>query len=141
MNGHFKSKAYNSVRWACLVSLAPKREKRKYHSVWYYLRCNEPRIRWCRTGGFQEQSQCFFIGLSCSIPTIVLYFFSVSLFFLSIGWYFGAGFFGLIGCIPLSLSLALPTFFNNNNNRTWGTHTRVFSQTLAHGNSKNEIRQ
>ena len=25
--------AYNSVRWACLVSLAPKREKRKYHSL------------------------------------------------------------------------------------------------------------
>ena len=25
--------------------------------------------------------------------------------------------------------------------RTWGTHARVFSQTFAHGNSKNEIRQ
>ena len=25
--------------------------------------------------------------------------------------------------------------------RKWGTHARVFSQTLAHGNSKNEIRQ
>ena len=25
--------------------------------------------------------------------------------------------------------------------RTWGTHARVFSQTLTHGNSKNEIRQ
>ena len=33
-NGHFKNKAYNSVRWAGLYSLAPKREKRKYHSVW-----------------------------------------------------------------------------------------------------------
>ena len=22
----------------------------------------------------------------------------------------------------------------------WGTHERVFSQTLAHGNSKNEVR-
>ena len=30
-------------------------------------------------GGFQEQGQCFFIGLSCSIPTIVFYFFSLSL--------------------------------------------------------------
>ena len=38
------------------------------------------------------------------------------LFFLSIGRYCGAGVFGLIGCIPLSLSLALPTFFNNNYN-------------------------
>ena len=25
--------------------------------------------------------------------------------------------------------------------RKWRTHARVFSQTLAHGNSKNEIRQ
>ena len=25
--------------------------------------------------------------------------------------------------------------------RKWGTHARVFSQRLAHGNSKNEIRQ
>ena len=33
-NGHFRNKAYNSVRWACLYSLAPKREMRKYHSVW-----------------------------------------------------------------------------------------------------------
>ena len=38
--------------------------------------------------------------------------------FLSIGWYCGAGVFGLIGCISLSLSLALPTFFNNNNKKT-----------------------
>ena len=32
-------------------------------------------------------------------------------FFLSIGWYCGAGIFGLIGCISLSPSLALPIFF------------------------------
>ena len=38
------------------------------------------------------------------------------LFFLSIDWYCGAGVFGLIGCISLSLSLALPTSFNNINN-------------------------
>ena len=37
------------------------------------------RIRWCGTGGFQEQGQCFFIGLSCSIPTIVFYSFPPSL--------------------------------------------------------------
>ena len=40
---------------------------------------------------------------------IVFYFFPLSLF-LSIGWYCGAGVFGLIWCIPLSLSLALSTF-------------------------------
>ena len=28
---------------------------------------------------FQEQGQCFFIDLSCAIPTIVFYYFSVSL--------------------------------------------------------------
>ena len=32
------------------------------------------------------------------------------------GWYCGAGVFGLIVCKLLTLSLALPTFFNNNNN-------------------------
>ena len=38
------------------------------------------------------------------------------LFFLSICWYCGAGVFALIGCTLISLSLALPTFYNNNNN-------------------------
>ena len=38
------------------------------------------------------------------------------LFFLSIGWYCGAGVSGLIGCISLSPSLALLLFVNNNNN-------------------------
>ena len=74
-----------------------------------------PRIQWCTTGGFQEKSQCFFIGLSCSIPTTASTIFPF-LFFLSIGWYCGARVVGLIRCISLSLSLALPTFFNNNNN-------------------------
>ena len=44
-----------------------------------------------------------------SIPTIVFYYFPLSLFF-SIGWYCGVGIFGLIGCISLSLSLELWTF-------------------------------
>ena len=38
-----------------------------------------PRVWWCGTGWFQEQGKCFFIGLSCSIPTIVFYYFSISL--------------------------------------------------------------
>ena len=52
------------------------------------------------------------------------------LFFLSIGWYCGAGVFGLIRCISLSLRIPLPTFFNNTNNNiltinhpTHETHT------------------
>ena len=62
-----------------------------------------------------------FIGRSCSIPTIVFYYFSLSL--LSIyrlvlwGWVFG-----LIGCMSLSLSLSLPTFYNNNINKQECTH-------------------
>ena len=51
----------------------------------------------------REQWKCFFIGLSCSIPTIVFYSFPF-LFFLSICWCCGAGVFGLIGCTSLSLS-------------------------------------
>ena len=46
------------------------------------------------------------------------------LFFLSISCYCGAGVFGLIGCISLSLSIAMPTSFNNNNNNiTKQVHT------------------
>ena len=57
------------------------------------------------------------IGLSSSIPTIVFYYFSLSLLsvYRLVLW---GGVFGLIGSISLSLSLALPTFFNSNNNIT-----------------------
>ena len=56
---------------------------------------------WCGTGGFQEKGKCFYICLSCSIPTKSSTVFPF-LFFLSISWYCGAGVFGLIGCISLS---------------------------------------
>ena len=42
----------------------------------------------------------------CYVPTIVFYSFPF-LFFLSIGWYCGAGVLGLIGCISLSLTADL----------------------------------
>ena len=42
------------------------------------------RIQWCGTSGFEEQGQCFFISLSCSISTIDFYSFSFSL--LSVYW-------------------------------------------------------
>ena len=88
--------------------------------------------------GFKSRANVFFIGLSCSIPTIDFYYFSL-LFFLSIGWYCGAGVFGLIWYISLFkfLSLALPTFFNNNNNnwRVWRTDRR----TEKHGSFNNNI--
>ena len=43
----------------------------------------------------------------------LLLFFPFSSFWLQVG-IVGAGVFGLIGCTSLSLSLALPTFFNDN---------------------------
>ena len=83
------------------------------------------RIRWCGTGGFQEQGQCFFIGQSCSIPTIIFSNFPFVIF-LSKGWYCRALAFVFIGCISLSLSLALPTFNNNNNNSVEVLHSLSF---------------
>ena len=44
-----------------------------------------------------------------------VYYFSLSLLSVYIGWYRGAGVFGLIGCRSLSLILALLASFNNNN--------------------------
>ena len=55
-----------------------------------------PRIWWCGTGGFQEHCQCRFIGLAAR-SIFVLYCFPF-LFFHTLGWYCGAGVFGLIGC-------------------------------------------
>ena len=78
-------------------------------------------IRWCGTGGFQEQGKLIFIGLANKIGLARLIFISCCFpfrFCHSIGWYCGVGVFGLIGCLSLTPSLALPTFFNNNNNRT-----------------------
>ena len=59
-------------------------------------------------------SMFYFIFISCSIAFCLLLL-SLS-FFLSIGWYCGAGVLGLIGCRSLSVGLALPTSFNNYNN-------------------------
>ena len=55
-----------------------------YHRTFIPLQCLSGTIfltplRWCGTIGFQEQGQCFLIGLSCSIPTVVFYYFPLSL--------------------------------------------------------------
>ena len=75
-----------------------------------------PLIRRCGTGGFREQGHCFFIGLSCSIPTIVFYLISISL--LSV--------YRLVLCgwglrtdrvyVTLSQPCTADLFLNNNNN-------------------------
>ena len=63
--------------------------------------------------GFKSRANAFFYRPKLLYPYYSLLLF---LFFLSLGWYCGAGVFRLIWCISLSPSLALPTFFNNNNN-------------------------
>ena len=93
-----------------------------------------PRIRCCGTGAFQEKGQCFIVHLCCSIPIIVFYF--SFLFLLSIGRYCGAGVFGLIGCISLSFSLALPTIFNNNNERRRSSERWRRSETFDSAQTK-----
>ena len=68
--------------------------------------------------GFKSNGHAFLLALSCSIPPIVFSYFSLTLLpvYRLVLWICGAGDFGLIGCISLSLSLALPpTSFNNNN--------------------------
>ena len=63
--------------------------------------------------GFKSRANAFLLAKAAlSLLSSTL---SSFLFFLSIGWYCGAEIFGLIGCISLSLSLALPTILNNNN--------------------------
>ena len=60
-------------------------------------RCWWTRIRWCGTGGFQEQGRCLFIGLAAGSLLV-----SYSLPFLfshSMGWYCRGGLFGLIGLL------------------------------------------
>ena len=63
-----------------------------------------PCIRWCGTDGYQENGQCFCIGLSCLLLFIYYCFFV--LFFLYKGCCFGALVVGLIGsrCIDLVVS-------------------------------------
>ena len=62
------------------------------------------------------------------------------LFFLSIGWYCGVGVFGLIGCIPLSLSLAVPTFFNNNdNNKSYLSNRKHYVSVKKSSSSMSNI--
>ena len=65
--------------------------------------------------GFKSGANAFLLALdalSLLLSSTIFPF----LFIQSIGWYCGAGVFGLIGCLSLSLSHALSIFFNDNNN-------------------------
>ena len=54
-NGRFRNKAYNSVRWAFLYSLAPKREMSKYHSVWLWETGNSCTSIFPNTHAWEQQ--------------------------------------------------------------------------------------
>ena len=80
-------------------------------SLWNYLA--NPVFDGVELAGFKSRAMPFYW------PKLLYPYSSVLLIFpfcLYVGWYCMAGVFGLIGCISLSFSLALPTFFNNNNN-------------------------
>ena len=64
------------------------------------------RIRWSEPGEFQEQGQCFFLSLSCYIPTIVFYY--LSFFLLSVYWLSLWGWGVLTDMVYISLSLFQP---------------------------------
>ena len=61
-----------------------------------------PGIRWCVTGGFQEPSQCLFIGQAAR--SLFVSYWIPFLFFHSMGWYCGPGVDRLMGCWSLSPS-------------------------------------
>ena len=109
---------YCTSVYICTSSLQSLTEPQDFHcilSVFVEWSC-WPCLQWCGTGRFQEHGQCLPIGLSLS--SISIFYWFPFLFYLYIGWYCGAGVFGLIRSKLLSHSLALLTFLKNNNNRT-----------------------
>ena len=80
-------------------------------SLWNYL--SDPLFDGVGLGGFKSRASAFLLA------QLLTHFLSPAdfpfFFFHSMGWYCGAGVFRPIGCLSLSPSLALPTFFNNNN--------------------------
>ena len=86
-----------------------------------------PCVWWCGTVDFQEQNQCFPVGLICFIFCLLLF----SLFLPSMGWLCVVGVFGLVECSHL-----LPTlqcwlnFNNNNNNNNWYMNIEYFLTSI-----------
>ena len=65
--------------------------------------------------GFNSRVNVFLLA-KAALPLLLSSTIFLFLFFLSIGWYCGAGVFGLGECTSHSLSLGLLTSLNNNNN-------------------------
>ena len=109
---HMSQCGLHAVLWSNIRTLnyaLPCIRTSPYHKTFIPLSSYWPCIRWCGTAWFQEQGQSLFNGLSCSILTIVFYYFSLSLHSVYIGWYCEAEVFGLIWdhylwflhCLPL----------------------------------------
>ena len=112
--------------YLCASSLQNLAVRRSFYSSVSVDRSWRPCIRWCGTGGFQDQGQCFFTGLSCLLPFCLLLFFLF--FFLSMGWYCGTGIFIDGVQIALFQPCIADMFFNNNNDNNVISH--VFSDAL-----------
>ena len=82
-------------------------------------------VSWCGIGLFQEQGQCFFIFLSSSIPTIVFYYFSLSLLsiYMLVLWGWG------LQTDRVYITFSQPCtayFFYNNNNKVGVSFTSTY---------------
>ena len=75
--------------------------------------------------GFKSRANVFLLSLA--IRSVFVFCWLQCFFFLSMGWYYGAEVFGLIGCLALSPNFAFTTFFNNNNNNPYASGTIFIS--------------
>ena len=65
-------------------------------------------------GGFENKANVFYFAEAAG--SLFVFYCYPFLLFLSMGWYYAAGVFRLIGCLALSSCFAFPTILNNNNN-------------------------
>ena len=85
-----------SHRYTYAPSCCRTSQYRRIFIPWSVSLWNDLNVRWCGTGGFQDQGQCLLIDQAVRL-LFVSYCFPF-LFFHSMGWCCGVGVFGLIGC-------------------------------------------
>ena len=109
----------HAVLWSHIGILTPPCRTSQFrwsfilHSVSMLNNLADPVFDVVGLAGFKSRANVFYWPKLLYPYYIVFYIFTF--LFLSIGWYCEAVAFGLIGCISLSLSLTLPSSFNNNN--------------------------
>ena len=98
----------------------------KWNEIWQSFsveRSKWPRVRWCGTGGFQEQGKCLFIGLAARSL----------LFSLSLLWFCGFVLWSWgLRTDRVLIALSKPciaNFFNNNNNNKSYQSMRIIIET------------